>query len=128
MPRILGIVIPDKKKIVYSLPYVYGLGFSTSRIILRTVGIDENKLAKDLTTEELNKIQKIIELSYKVEGDLRKEVTGNIKRLKEIGAWRGLRHAHRLPLHGRSKTNSRTTRGNVRRTMGSGRKPSSEKT
>ncbi|KKT15828.1 MAG: 30S ribosomal protein S13, partial [Candidatus Yanofskybacteria bacterium GW2011_GWF2_43_596] len=81
MPRILGIVIPDKKKIVYSLPYVYGLGFSTSRIILRTVGIDENKLAKDLTTEELNKIQKIIELSYKVEGDLRKEVTGNIKRL-----------------------------------------------
>jgi small subunit ribosomal protein S13 len=128
MPRILGIVIPDNKKVLYSLPYIYGIGFSVSRVILRSANIDENKLAKDLTQEELNKIQKIIEQSYKVEGDLRKEITGNIKRLKEINAWRGYRHARRLPLKGRSKTNSRTTRGNVRKTMGSGRKPSAEKT
>lgn len=85
-------------------------------------------MAKDLTTDEINKIQKIIETSYKVEGDLRKEVSQNIKRLKEIGTWRGARHSRRLPIHGRTKTNSRTIRGNVRKTMGSGRKSTSEKT
>lgn len=128
MPRILGITIPDNKKISYSLPYVYGLGLSTSKIILKSAGISPDKRAKDLTNEELNKIQKLIEKNYKVEGDLRREVGQNIKRLKEIGSWKGLRHARRLPVHGRSKTNSRTTRGNVRKTMGSGRKPSAEKT
>ncbi|KKT28708.1 MAG: 30S ribosomal protein S13 [Candidatus Yanofskybacteria bacterium GW2011_GWA1_44_21] len=128
MPRILGIDIPDNKKILYSLPYIYGVGLSASKIILRSANIDENKRAKELTTEELNKIQKIIEAAYKTEGDLRKEIGQNVKRLKEIGAWRGVRHARRLPIHGRTKTNSRTIRGNVRKTMGSGRKPSSEKT
>lgn len=128
MPRLLGITIPDNKKVLYSLPYVYGLGLALSKIILKTANINENKLAKDLTDEELNKIQKIIESNYKVEGDLRRDVTQNIKRLKEIGAWRGLRHSRRLPVHGRSKTNSRTTRGNVRKTMGSGRKPTAQKT
>ena len=128
MPRILGITIPDNKKVAYSLPYVYGLGLSTSKTILRSANVDPDKRAKDLTDEELNKIQKLIERNYKVEGDLRREIGQNIKRLKEIGAWRGLRHARRLPIHGRTKTNSRTIRGNVRKTMGSGRKPSSEKT
>lgn len=128
MARILGINIPDNKKILYSLTYIYGVGQSSSEIILRSANIDVNKLAKDLTTEEFNKIQKILEKSYKVEGDLRKEVGQNIKRLKEIGSWRGLRHAKKLPIHGRSKTNSRTLRGNVRKTMGSGRKSSSDKT
>lgn len=128
MPRILGINIPDKKKILYSLPYVYGVGLSLSRLILRSAKIDNNKLAQELTLDEINKIQKIIETSYKVEGDLRKEIGQNIKRLKEIGAWRGVRHSKRLPIHGRTKTNSRTIRGNVRKTMGSGRKPSAEKT
>lgn len=128
MPRIFGTNIPDNKKVLYSLPYLYGIGLSSSKLILRSAKIAEDKLAKDLTTEEINKIQKIIETSYKIEGDLRKEIGQNVKRLKEIGAWRGVRHARRLPIHGRSKTNSRTTRGNVRRTMGSGRKPSSEKT
>lgn len=128
MPRILGFNIPDNKKIIYSLPYLYGVGLASSRIILRSAKIDENKLAKDLTAEELNKIQKIIETSYRVEGDLRKEVSQNVKRLKEIGTWRGSRHARRLPVHGRTKTNSRTLRGNVRKTMGSGRKPAAEKT
>ena len=128
MARILGINIPDNKKILYSLTYIYGIGQSSSEIILRSASIDANKLAKDLTTEELNKIQKILEKSYKVEGDLRKDVGQNIKRLKEIGSWRGLRHSRKLPIHGRSKTNSRTLRGNVRKTMGSGRKSSSDKT
>ena len=128
MARILGITIPDDKKILYSLTYVYGVGQSLSALILKSAKVDSNKKAKDLTDEEMNKIQKIIERSYQVEGDLRREVGQNIKRLKEIGTWRGLRHARRLPVHGRTKTNSRTIRGNVRKTMGSGRKSSNEKT
>lgn len=128
MPRLLGINIPDNKKILYSMTYLYGIGETSSEVILRSAGIDSNKLAKDLTTDELNKIQKIIEKSYKTEGDLRKEIGQNVKRLKEIGSWRGTRHARKLPIHGRSKTNSRTLRGNVRKTMGSGRKSSNEKT
>lgn len=107
---------------------MYGIGLSLSRVILKTANIDANKLAKDLSADEINKIQKIIEKNYKVEGDLKKEIGQNIKHLKEVGAWRGTRHARRLPIHGRTKTNSRTTRGNIRKTMGSGRKPSSEKT
>ena len=110
------------------MTYIYGIGQSSSAVILRSANVDGNKLAKDLTVEELNKLQKIIEKSYKVEGDLRKDIGQNVKRLKEIGSWRGLRHSRRLPIHGRSKTNSRTLRGNVRKTMGSGRKSTSEKT
>lgn len=133
MPRLLGINIPDNKKIEYALPYLYGIGLSSSTVILRSAGVDPNKRAKDLTPDELNKIQKIIEKNYRVEGDLRKEISQNVKRLREIGSWRGNRHARRLPIHGRTKTNSRTARTpgagpNVRKTMGSGRKPSAEKT
>lgn len=128
MPRILGVAIPDNKKILFSLPYLYGIGLHTSKLLLDTAGVDPDKRAKDLTADELNKIQKLIEKNYRVEGDLRKEVSQNIKRLREIGTWRGLRHARRLPIHGRTKTNSRTTRGNSRKTMGSGRRPSGEKT
>lgn len=128
MARILGITIPDNKKIRYSLGYIYGIGDSSSALILKSANIDPDKRTKDLSDEELNKIQKIIERGYKVEGDLRREIGQNVKRLKEIGTWRGYRHARRLPIHGRTKTNSRTTRGNVRKTMGSGRKPSGEKT
>lgn len=128
MPRILGIIIPDNKKMLYSLPYIYGIGLSLSKIILKTANIDRDKRAKDLSADEINKIQKIIEKNYKVEGDLKKEITQNIKHLKEVGTWRGTRHSRHLPLHGRTKTNSRTTRGNIRKTMGSGRKPAAEKT
>jgi len=128
MARILGLTIPDSKKILYSLPYIYGVGLSSSALILKSANIDPNKKTKDLSDEELNKIQKIIERNYRVEGDLRREIGQNIKRLKEVGAWRGLRHSRKLPIHGRSKTNSRTLRGNVRKTMGSGRKSTSEKT
>src|SRR3989338_8180306 len=128
MPRISGFVIPDNKKILYALPYIYGVGLSLSKVILKTAGIDGNKMAKDLSIEELNRIQRILEKSYKIEGDLKKEIGQNIKHLKEVGTWRGSRHTRRLPVKGRTKTNSRTTRGNVRKTMGSGRKPASEKT
>lgn len=128
MPRIFGVTIPDEKKIRFSLPYLYGIGPTTSRVILKSAGIDEDKRAKDLTADELGKIQKIIERQYKIEGDLRKEVASNQKHHRELGTWRGLRLARRLPLKGRTKTNSRTTRGNVRKTMGSGRVKSAEKT
>ena len=128
MPRILGITIPDNKKILFSLPYIYGVGLTASGVILRSAGVNPDKRASEVTAEELNKIQKIIERNYRVAGELRKDIGQNIKRYREIGSWRGLRLARRLPVHGRTKTNSRTTRGNVRKTMGSGRKPSSEKT
>lgn len=128
MARISGINIPDNKKIEYSLSYIYGIGPTNSRVILKSANVSVDKRAKELTTEEINRIQSVIDRNYKVEGDLRREVSENIKRLKEIGVWRGTRHARRLPIHGRTKTNSRTTRGNVRKTMGSGRKPTSQKT
>ncbi len=128
MPRISGINLPENKKIEFALGYVFGIGPTSSKIILKSANVPKDKRAKDLTSEEVNRIQSILDRNYKVEGDLRREVSENVKRLKEIGSWRGFRHARRLPIHGRTKTNSRTTRGNVRKTMGSGRKPSSEKT
>lgn len=128
MPRISGVTIPDNKKIEYALPYIFGVGLYAARVILKTANISGDKKAKDLSAEEVNKIQTIIDKTYRVEGDLRRDISGNIKRLKEIGAWRGTRHARRLPVHGRTKTNSRTIRGNVRKTMGSGRKPAGQKT
>jgi len=128
MARISGITIPDNKKILYSLPYLFGIGPANAQVILRSAGIAFDKLTKDLSSEEINKLQSVIDRNYRVEGDLRREIGDNIKRLKEIGAWRGTRHARRLPIHGRTKTNSRTIRGNVRKTMGSGRKPTAQKT
>ncbi|MGD0977445.1 MAG: 30S ribosomal protein S13 [Minisyncoccia bacterium] len=128
MPRISGINLPDNKKIEFALSYIFGVGPSMSKIILKSAHIPVDKRAKDLTNEEVNKIQTIIDHNYKVEGELKREIGENIKRLKEIGTWRGSRHARRLPIHGRSKTNSRTNRGNVRKTMGSGRKPTAQKT
>lgn len=128
MPRIFGVTIPDDKKIQYSLAYLYGIGPTNSVIILKSAGIALDRKAKDLTADELGKIQKIIERTYKIEGDLRKEVAQNQKHHRELGTWHGLRLARRLPVHGRSKTNSRTTRGNVRKTMGSGRAKAAEKT
>ncbi len=128
MARISGIVIPDNKKINIALAYIYGIGPVSSKLILKSAGIQLDKKASELTAEEINKIQNIIDKSFQVGGELKREIAKNIQRLKEIGSWRGMRHSRRLPIHGRTKTNSRTTRGNVRKTMGSGRKPSSEKT
>ena len=121
--RISGINIPDNKKIDIALTYIYGIGRSSSDLILKTVGIDKTKRAKELTADEVNKIQVVIDKNYKVEGDLRREISENVRRLKDLNTWRGLRHARRLPIHGRTRTNSRTNRGNIRKTMGSGRKP-----
>ena len=126
--RISGINLPDNKTIEYALPYVYGIGLSSSRLILKSASVQPNKKARDLSPEEVNRIQNILEKSYRVEGDLRREIGENIKRLKETGTWRGVRHARRLPIRGRTRVNSRTLRGNVRRTMGSGRKETGQKT
>ena len=127
--RIAGVNIPDNKKIEYSLPYVYGVGLTSARKILGIAKIDPNKRTKDLTAQEANRIKDIIEKDHKIEGDLRREIMLNIKRLKELSAYRGVRHMRGLPVRGqRTKTNSRTRRGNTRKTMGSGRKPASSPT
>ena len=127
--RIAGINIPDNKKIEYSLPYIYGIGLTLSRKILKQVQVDGNKRAKDLTPAEVNRIREVIEKSHKIEGDLRREAMMNIKRLRELQTYRGIRHIRGLPVRGqRTKTNSRTRRGNVRKTMGSGRKTAASPT
>ena len=129
MPRIVGINIPEKKQIEIALTYIHGIGRVLSRRILQAANIPYEKKAVDLTPQELNIIKEIIEKSYKTEGDLRRQVMMNVKRLRDIGAWRGLRHAKKLPVRGqRTKTNTRTVRGNVRKTVGSGRKPAAEPT
>lgn len=121
--RIVGITIPDTKKISISLCYVYGIGPFRAERVLAGTGINPNKLAKDLTTEEVNQIQSFIEGNFKVEGELRQLVRQNVGRLKDIKSYRGARHAKRLPVRGqRTKTNSRTVRGNVRKTAGSGKR------
>ena len=127
--RIAGVTLPNNKRIEIALTYIFGVGLTSANKILVQTHIDKNKRTQDLTEEEVNKLREIIEKDYKVEGELKRELLMNIKRLKEIGSYRGHRHAKGLPVRGqRTKTNSRTVRGNVRRTMGSGRKPSAEKT
>lgn len=129
MLRISGINLPDQKRIEIALTYIYGIGRPTSNKILATLTIDPNTRTKDLTEKDGNRLREAIEKTYRVEGDLRHQVKMNIKRLKEIGCYRGTRHAKSLPVRGqRTKTNTRTVRGNVRKTMGSGRKKASDKT
>lgn len=123
MARIAGVNIPDDKKIPYSLRYIYGIGLTVAYRILEEAKVDTNKRAKELTADEVNRLRDIIEKSYAVEGTLRKQIMMNIKHLKDSGTYRGTRHARRLPVRGqRTKTNTRTVRGNVRKTMGSGRR------
>jgi small subunit ribosomal protein S13 len=122
MARIAGLTLPPNKRTEVALTYLYGIGLTLSKKVLAETGVDGNKRIKDLSEEEVNKLRALIEKTYKVEGELRRDVMGNIKRLKDIGCYRGSRHAKGLPVRGqRTKTNSRTVRGNVRRTMGSGR-------
>ena len=124
MPRIAGVNIPENKRIEISLTYIYGVGRPLSKKILDELKIDLNKRASELTPKEVNDLKDFIEKAYKIEGDLRRQIMINIKRLKDVGSWRGMRHAKGLPVRGqRTKTNNRTIRGNVRKTMGSGRKP-----
>ena len=120
--RILGITLPENKRMEIALTAVYGRGRPRALYILKTTNVEAGVKPKDLTVDQENAIRKLIE-SFKIEGDLKREVAGNIKRLKDIKAYRGNRHARHLPARGqRTKTNSRTVRGNVRKTMGSGRR------
>lgn len=129
MPRIAGVNIPDNKRIEIALTYIYGIGRSLSNKILAQAKIDVNVRANKLTPEEINRLREIIEKSLKIEGELQREKMMNIKRLKDIGSYRGIRHIKGLPVRGqRTKTNTRTVRGNVRKTMGSGRRAAAEKT
>lgn len=127
--RIAGINIPDNKKIEYALAYIYGVGLVSAKKITKQAQVDPQKRAHELNPQEVNRIREIIEKEYKIEGDLRREIMMNIKRLKDLQAYRGLRHMRGLPVRGqRTKTNSRTRRGNVRRTAGSGRKAATSPT
>lgn len=127
--RIVGTNIPKDKRIVASLIYIYGIGQSRARKILAKTKISEDIRTKDLTSDQEDRLRAIVEKECLTEGDLRREVSSNIKRLKDIKCYRGVRHMKHLPVRGqRTKTNSRTTHGNVRRTMGSGRKPAGLKT
>ena len=123
MPRVAGIDIPANKKIEYSIRYIYGIGKTSSKKIVAQSGVDPDTRVKDLTDEELNRIREIVDKEHKVEGDLRKEIAFNIKRLIEIGSYRGLRHRRGLPCHGqRTKTNARTKRGSKKTVAGRGRR------
>ena len=124
--RILGITIPDEKRLEIGLSAIYGIGIPSARRILDQVGIDRGKRAKDLTLDEENSIRAVVE-KISIEGNLKREVSANIKRLKDIKSYRGIRHTKRLPVRGqRTKTNSRTVRGNVRKTMASGKRKESK--
>ncbi len=127
--RIVGVNIPDDKQIRIALTYIYGVGSSLSSEILKQTGIDGTKEVSELTDGERKKVANFIEKNYKIEGDLKREKQKNIRRLKEIESWRGVRHKKGLPVRGQTtRVNSRTVRGNVRRTMGSGRKPAPQAT
>jgi small subunit ribosomal protein S13 len=122
MARIAGVTLIPNKKTEFALRYIYGIGETTAKKVLAATGVDGDIRIKDLPEEDVNKLRSYIEKSLKVEGELRREILANIKRLKDIGSHRGSRHAKGLPVRGqRTKTNNRTVRGNVRRTMGSGR-------
>ena len=119
--RIAGITIPDNQRVEMGLTALFGIGRSRAHKILDEAKVGYSKKSKDLNTDEENAIRKVVE-QFNIEGNLKREVSGNIKRLKDIGSYRGSRHTKNLPTKGqRTKTNSRTVRGNVRKTMGSGR-------
>lgn len=127
--RIAGTNIPKEKKIAFSLRYVYGIGPTLADRVLKKAKIDPDTRTKDLSIEQEDKIRAIVEKENVTEGDLRREVGANIKRFKDIKCYRGVRHMKHLPCRGqRTKTNSRTVRGNTRKTMGSGRVKSGIKT
>jgi small subunit ribosomal protein S13 len=128
MPRVAGIDIPVNKQAWVSLQYIYGIGPALSYKILEKAEIEPDVKVKDLTEEEVNKLREIIDKQYRVEGELRKEINSNIKRLIEIGSYRGLRHRHGLPARGqRTRTNARTKRGSRKTVAGRGQKRGSTK-
>jgi len=128
MLRISGVIIPDNKPLRVALTAIYGVGPSITQKILTQANKSESKRTSELTDQEEYRIRSIIEQSYKVEGDLRSVISSNIRRLKDIGSYRGVRHSKNLPVHGqRTKTNARTKRGK-KVSVGSGRRKASEKT
>ncbi|MCL0035946.1 30S ribosomal protein S13 [Dehalococcoidia bacterium] len=123
MARVAGVDIPANKQVEISLRYIYGIGPTLSKRILTQTGVNPATRVRDLSDEELNRIREVIDKQYKVEGDLRKEVTFNIKRFIEMGCYRGIRHRRGLPVHGqRTKTNARTKRGPRKTVAGRGRR------
>ena len=119
MARIAGVDLPKGKRIEIALTYIYGIGRSSSRQILSEAGVDWNTRSDDLTAEQITQIRKVIDEDYKVEGDLRREISMNIKRLMDLGSYRGLRHRRGLPVRGqRTSTNARTRKGPRRAVMG----------
>lgn len=129
MPRILGIDLPKEKRIEAALPYLYGIGRKNGLKILKQAQVDPNKRAKDLSEEEVSKITVIIQREYRTEGDLRREVAQNIKRLIDIGSYRGMRHKKGLPARGqRTKTNARTRKGKKKNLMAMPSKPPAKET
>lgn len=119
--RIQGITIPDNKQLEFALTAIYGVGRARAKTILKKVGIESTKKSTDLSPEDENKIREEIE-KFTIEGELKREISSNVKRMKDIGSYKGSRHSRKLPVRGqRTKTNSRTVRGNIRKTMGSGR-------
>lgn len=127
--RIAGVTIPNEKRVEIALTYIFGIGRQTANKILSSAKVNPDTRVKDLQEEESNRLRVLIEKEMKVEGDLRRDVSANIKRLKEINSYRGSRHTKHLPVRGqRTKTNNRTIRGNVRRTAASGKKGVAQKT
>lgn len=122
MARIAGVDIPRDKRVVISLTYIFGIGLTTSQKVLAASGVSQETRVKDLSEEEVNRLREYIDRNYRVEGDLRREVALNIKRLQEIGSYRGIRHRRNLPVRGqRTRTNARTKRG-AKKTVGARRK------
>jgi len=129
MARIAGVNLPNEKRVEIALTYIFGIGKSRAEKILKDLKLDPNTCVKNLSEEQVDILRQKIEKEYKIEGDLRREILGNVKRLREIKSYRGDRHAKNLPSRGqRTKTNSRTVRGNKRMTAGSGKKQSAQKT
>lgn len=127
--RISGTTLPNEKRVAVGITYIFGIGRSLANKILSELKINQDIRVKDLNEEQVNKLRNYIEKKCIVEGELKREIIGNIKRLKEVKSYRGGRHAKNLPVRGqRTKTNSRTVRGNVRRTMGSGKIKAAQKT
>jgi len=128
MARIASINLPPNKRIEIALTYIFGIGRSLANKILEKVNINPDKKVKELNEQEVDSLKQVIEREYKVEGELKREIGMNVKRLKDIGCYRGVRHAKHLPVRGqRTRTNSRTVRGNVKKTVGSGRRPPARK-
>lgn len=129
MARIAGVSIPDNKRIEIALTYIFGIGRTRSAQVLSALKLDPNARTKELGEAEINKLKDYIEKNFTIEGELKHQVQMNIRRLKDIGCYRGIRHMRGLPVRGqKTRTNTRTVRGNVRKTAGSGRRKAAEKT